>query len=126
MFSVDAPRAAGHQANECGPLNEDGTPGIHQKGMLTRTYNSSVLPAAQFNVIATTIFAVAVVHMFMAPRFLRAAHRAQRDHEARCTAAGVANWPAAIILSATARLRLTWRARYTTPIPPRAISPSGS
>jgi hypothetical protein len=95
MFSVDAPRAAGHQANECGPLDEDGTPGIHQKRILTRTYNSSVIPPAQFNVIATAIFGLAVVHTFLASRFLHAAHRAQRDFDERAVAAGLPTRPSA-------------------------------
>ena len=36
----------------------------------------------------------------------------------------IGKWPAKIILRATVRLRLIWRAWNTTPIPPRAISRS--
>ena len=44
----------------------------------------------------------------------------------RWTNSGVANAPARIIFTATMRSRLTCRALYTTPMPPRAISSSNS
>jgi putative Na+/H+ antiporter len=39
-----------------------------------------------FNAIATTIFALAIVHTFSAARFAALAHRIQRDHEKRAIA----------------------------------------
>jgi hypothetical protein len=44
----------------------------------------------------------------------------------RRTCSSEANCPARIIFNATTRLAPFWRARNTTPMPPRAISPSNS
>lgn len=41
-----------------------------------------------FNAIATAIFALAIIHTFMAPRFAALAHRVQHDHDARARGAG--------------------------------------
>jgi len=41
-----------------------------------------------FNVVATTIFFLAIVHTFLAARFTALAHRVQHEHDARVRAAG--------------------------------------
>jgi hypothetical protein len=45
------------------------------------------------NAVATTIFALAVIHTFVAARFTEAAHQVQHRHNAAATAAGVAPRP---------------------------------
>ena len=52
----------------------------------------------------------------------RAGRRSRPRSRNRWTSAGVARWPARIILSATMRSSRTFRALKTTPMPPRAIS----
>jgi hypothetical protein len=49
--------------------------------------------ADPFNVVATVIFLLAIVHTFLAPKFAAAAHRAQHAHDARARAAGQAPTP---------------------------------
>jgi hypothetical protein len=44
--------------------------------------------ADPFNLVATGIFLLAIIHTFLAPKFAAAAHRVQHDHEARARAAG--------------------------------------
>jgi hypothetical protein len=49
--------------------------------------------ADPFNLVATVIFVLAIVHTFLAPRFARQSHRVQHDHDARERAAGRAPSP---------------------------------
>ena len=40
-------------------------------------------PLEPFNVIATLIFFLAIIHTFLAKRFMRIAHRWREEHEAK-------------------------------------------
>jgi hypothetical protein len=46
-----------------------------------------------FNLVVTGIFALAILHTFLAPQFMTLAHTVQRRHEARAQARGVAPLP---------------------------------
>src|SRR5688572_23448968 len=49
-----------------------------------------------FNTIATAIFLLAVLHTFLAPRFIAAAHRVQERHRERMAAAGRSETPSVL------------------------------
>ncbi len=52
--------------------------------------------ADPFNAVATAIFALAVIHTFVAARFTAAAHHAQAAHDARAAAAGLPPRPSVL------------------------------
>src|SRR5579862_2016192 len=47
-----------------------------------------------FNLVATTIFFLAILHTFLTPRFTRLSHRLELDHERKLAAKGKAASPA--------------------------------
>ena len=49
-----------------------------------------------FNAFATVIFVLAVIHTFVAPKFIAAAHRAQERHAQQMAAAGRADTPSVL------------------------------
>jgi hypothetical protein len=78
---IDATKAESHF-----PIPLDAYPPPSPEGLIETI--STRVAADPFNVIATSIFLLAIVHTFMAPRFAALAHRVQHDANERARAAG--------------------------------------
>jgi hypothetical protein len=73
------------------PLPLDSYPSPSARGLLATLGDRVALEP--FNVVATGIFGLAVVHTFAAAKFTERAHRIQQAHDARARAAGTAPTP---------------------------------
>jgi hypothetical protein len=78
---IDVTKAESHF-----PIPLDAYPPPSPEGLIATI--STRVAADPFNAIATTIFLLAIVHTFMAPRFAALAHRVQHDANERARAAG--------------------------------------